>query len=296
MRILVCGAQGRLGRALGCAELPEGTALTGLGRQQLDITDPDAVERALDRDSWSLVINAAAYTAVDRAESERDAAFAVNGTGPAHLARACATRGVPLIHISTDYVFDGTAPDPYPEDHPMAPLSVYGASKAAGEEAVRSLNPDHAIMRVSWLYGGQGGDFVRAIAGAIRAGRHLRVVSDQTGALTHADCVAQAALALGAKMVNEGLERGTYHFAASGAANWHEIAAVILAEMVQLGYKKVPLEAITATEYGLPAVRPANSRLDCGKFDRLVGLPRPHWQTMLVPQLRRILSEQGERI
>lgn len=291
MHILVTGAEGRVGRALARAVLPPGAVLTALGRQALDITDPQAVERQLARHACSVVVNTAAFTAVDRAETETAAAMAVNGEGPAHLAHACAALGIPLIHLSTDYVFDGRSSQPYREDAPMAPLSVYGASKAAGEEAVRRLQPDHAILRVSWLYGGERGDFVRAMVGAIRAGRPLRVVNDQIGGLTHADSVATAVLALADKMLRHCLERGTYHFAAAGAASWHEIAALILSELTRAGIGPVPLEAISAAAYGLPAARPANSLLDCGKFDRLVGAGRPHWQDRLIPELRRILEE-----
>lgn len=294
MRILVAGAAGQLGRALLSAPFPAGWAVMGAGRDSFDITCPDQVARVLAEEGCALVVNAAAYTAVDRAESEPDAAFAINRDGAATLAAACAERGVPLIHLSTDYVFDGTSPDPYCEDDAVAPLSVYGVSKAAGEQAVRETLAAHVILRVSWLYGAERRNFVRSIATAVRQGRALRVVDDQIGALTHVDDVAAAIVATAQRSVAGTMEWGTYHFATRGAASWHGVAVQVLALMAEWGYNRVLIEAVDSAVNPLPARRPANSRLDCTKFDRMVGAPRPDWREKLAPTLRQILDVMGE--
>lgn len=291
MRIVVVGAGGRVGTALteAAADVPGG--VVSLARDRLDVTDAAAVRSRLAELPDSVVVNAAAFTAVDRAETEPEAAFAVNRDGAAHVAEACAALDLSLIHLSTDYVFDGRSPRPYLEDDPVAPLSAYGAGKAEGEEAVRRLCPRHAVLRLSWLYGGAGGSFVRSIIHAAAHGRPLRVVSDQVGAPTHVDDVAAAILALASRLGADQLPFGTYHFTAAGAASWYEVAARILGLMTEWGRPKVPLEAVTAADYGLPARRPANSLLDCGRYDRVVGMRRPPWDEPLPSEVRRILSE-----
>lgn len=294
MRILVTGAAGKLGQALDRAPRPAGAAMVGLDRRALDITDAAQVARALAEMPCRLVVNAAAHTAVDRAEAEPDAAFAVNRDGAAILAAACAARGLPLIHVSTDYVFDGAKPAPYGEDDRVAPLSVYGASKAAGEAAIRAALPEHVILRVSWVFGGSGPDFVRAIAAAARAGSELRVVDDQIGAPTHVDDIAAAIWALAARIDAGTLPWGTYHYAASGAATRFEWARQMLVLMGEWGYKVPGLRPAASADFPRPARRPANSRLDCAKFDAVLGLARPHWTARLAPALRRVLDDGDE--
>lgn len=235
-----------------------------------------------------MVINAAAYTAVDRAEADAERAFAVNRDGAGHLAAACARRRKRLIHVSTDYVFDGETARPYREEDPVNPLSVYGRSKAEGECLVRDRHQDHCILRLSWLYSATPPNFVHTILKAALAGRPLRVVAEQVGAPTAAGEAAQAILAIGAR--DRGIWAGTWHFSASGAVSWHGLASRILDLLAGCGYRVPPLEAIPAREYGAPAQRPMNSRLDCGKFDRLVGLPRSDWQMPLAAIVQEILG------
>lgn len=273
---------------------PADYTVVGTDRDALDLTRPDQVAQGLADSGFSLVVNAAGYTAVDRAESEPEAAFTVNRDGIAHLAAACAERRVPLVHLSTDYVFDGSSPTPYREDDPVAPLSVYGASKAAGEQVLRQTLAAHVILRVSWLYGAEGRNFIRSIAGAALAGRPLRVVNDQTGAPTHVDSVAAAIAAIAAQVAAGTMAWGTYHFAARGEASWYQVASLMLDLMEVWGYSRVPITAVSSAEYSLPARRPANSRLDCGRFDRLIGSARPEWQQPLTSTVRRVLERMGD--
>lgn len=295
MRILVVGAAGQVGRALLAAPFPAGCTVVGAGRGSIDLTRSEQIAEGLAGSRCALVVNAAAYTAVDLAESEPEAAFAVNRDGVSTLASLCAERGIPLLHLSTDYVFDGLSPAPYREDDPTAPLSVYGASKAAGEQVLRERLEAHVILRVSWLYADEGHNFVRSIARVALAGGALRVVDDQIGAPTHAGTVASAIAAIAGRIAEGRMEWGTYHFAARGAASRYDVAVQMLALMDEWGYKRGSIEAVGSAGHPLPARRPANSRLDCAKFDRVIGLTRPDWQTPLEPTLRQILERIGGR-
>ena len=192
MKILVLGTSGQVGHALMRASWPANAAVAGLARPAVDMADPGSLDRVMAEHAPDLVVNATAYTAVDKAESERDTAFAINRDGPAHLAAACAARGAALIHISTDYVFDGSKPAPYVEDDPVAPVNAYGASKEAGEAAVRSLAPRHVILRTSWVYAAHGANFVKTMLRLGRERPELGVVADQIGAPTAADDIASA--------------------------------------------------------------------------------------------------------
>jgi dTDP-4-dehydrorhamnose reductase len=291
MRVLVIGAAGQLGRALLAAPRPAGWSIAGAISAEIDITQPATIERGLDRMACDIVVNAAAYTAVDRAESEPERAFMVNRDGAGHLAEACARRGLRLIHVSTDYVFDGNASRPYREDDPVNPLSVYGRSKAQGEAAVRERLAEHCILRLSWLYSVMPPNFVRTMVSAALASRPLRVVSDQVGAPTIASDAASAILALAAR--KDDAFPGTWHFSASGAVSWHGFARRILEFLSEWGYQVPPLAAISSEEYGAAAVRPKNSQLDCGKLDRMIGLPRRDWQEPLAFIVRQNLEDIG---
>lgn len=282
MRLLVTGANGQVGHAL---VRQGGAAVVGLDRAALDITDREAVRRSVERHAPDLVVNAAAYTAVDRAEAELDAAFAVNRDGPAHLADACAEAGITLIHLSTDYVFDGAKGTPYVETDPVHPLGVYGRSKEAGEEAVRERLGQHVILRTSWVFGDHGQNFVRTI---LRLGRErdaLRVVADQRGNPTSAADIAHAVLQIAERI--EDASWGTFHFAGQPATTWHGFAEAVLEEARRHGpVRSERVEPIPTSAYPTAARRPADTRLDCSKLAAGWGIGAPDWR----PALRAVVS------
>jgi dTDP-4-dehydrorhamnose reductase len=291
MHLLVTGANGQVGRELQRQGLLRGWRTSGLDRTALDITERDAVLRTVRKIGPDLVINAAAYTAVDRAEEEPDAAFAVNRDGPAWLAEACAGLGIALIHLSTDYVFDGRADRPYPETAPVAPLGVYGQSKAAGEEEVRSRLGEHLIVRTSWVYGSHGRNFVNTMLRLGKEKEVLRVVNDQQGCPTFARDLAAALLAM-AEKIKAGPARcwGTYHCCGATAVTWHAFATLIFT----LAGKKHPVKVkhiipISSSEYPMQARRPQYSVLDCSKVAKFFGIRLPQ----LPDSLAAFLAAQG---
>jgi len=276
MRFLVTGATGQAGRALCCEGHARGYDITGLTHAQLDITRADEVSDAIRVRMPDAVINAAAYTAVDAAEHERDAAFAVNRDGPARLADACAQHGVPLIHISTDYVFDGMKSGAYVEDDPVCPLGIYGMSKQTGEAEVSRRCPHHIILRTSWVFSAHGHNFVKTMLRLAHEQEELRVVADQRGCPTSASVLAAAILDMTTDMDGKW---GVYHFCQPEAVSWHGFAGVILDAARKCGGIKARCVVPIATEdYPVAAKRPANSVLDCGKFDATFGIVRPPWR------------------
>ena len=278
MRILVFGAGGQLGRELISLRGTEHTII-GLDRAGCDITVADAAARALHAHQPDAVINCAAWTKVDAAESHRDDAFRVNAEGPRLLAEACNQDGVLLCHISTDYVFDGTATTPIPETAPTSALGVYGASKLAGEEAIRQVTPRHLIVRTSWLYGQDGPNFVLTMLRIGAERDELRVVSDQFGAPTWTGHLAPALLRL-----LEHDSPGTYHLTNSGETTWYDFAEAI---MLRAGLACRVLPTTTA-EYGAPAPRPAYSVLDNAAWRAVGEAPLPVWETGLHAYLAQI--------
>lgn len=289
MQIIVTGAQGQVGWEL-TRRAPElGHTVLAWDQVELDITDAAAVDYALHASGVDLVINAAAYTAVDKAEQEPELAFAVNRDGPAHLAAACARLNIPLFHISTDYVYDGAKMSPYVEDDPTAPMGLYGASKLAGDEALRRLWSRHLILRVSWVFGVHGHNFVKTILRLAREREELRVVADQQGCPTFAGDMADTLLELAGRIAEIDINKawGTYHYCGEPGTTWHGFASAI----VEMAREREPLPvrtvtAITTADYPTPAARPANSVLNCShlttKFD---VQPRP-WRE----GLRALLS------
>lgn len=280
--ILIFGAGGQLGREMLALAEARGIEAKGLTRAEADITDQAAVERAVKESNPRLVLNAAAYTAVDKAESEIEAARAGNVTGAGIIAGATAGAGVPVIHISTDYVFDGSKTGAYVETDPLSPLGAYGTTKAEGEAAVRAANPRHIILRTSWVYGSYGANFLKTMLRLARERDALRVVADQRGCPTSTRDIAEAVLAVDGVLQRqgEGTEPwGTYHFAGSGAASWHEFAAAIVE--AQSGYtgRKPPVAAITTADYPTPAKRPKNSVLDSSRFHATFGYKAENWLT-----------------
>ncbi|MDV3469674.1 dTDP-4-dehydrorhamnose reductase [Stenotrophomonas sp. C3(2023)] len=295
MTVLVLGGNGQVGQELlrALAPLGEVVATTRSGQlpdgsrcEVADFNQPDSLAALLDRLRPAVVVNAAAYTAVDRAEQEREAAFAANAVAPGVIARWCAAHDIPFVHYSTDYVFDGQGTTPYREDEPTAPLGVYGTSKRDGEDAVRAAGGRHLIFRTAWVYASHGANFLRTM---LRVGAErdaLRVVADQFGTPTPAALIADVtALAL----QHSGRLSGTWHLTASGQTSWHGFAEAIFAEALAAGVlDKVPqVEAIASSEYPTPAKRPAWSVLDNHKLQQDFGITLPSWQD----GLKRVMGE-----
>jgi dTDP-4-dehydrorhamnose reductase len=287
MSILVCGAAGQVGHEL--VSRAGARALTGLDRKALDITDAAAVGTAFDTFRPRVVINAAAYTAVDKAETETAAAFAINRDAPRILAQACRDRGIPLLHLSTDYVFDGSSAEPYTEDAPTAPLGAYGLSKWEGEQAIRQVLREHLIIRVAWVFGAHGNNFVRTMLRLGRDRPKLSVVADQHGAPTHAGSIAEMLLTLADRILaGESLPWGTYHYTGEPETTWHGFALAIFSEAQARGLLEQPpaVQAITTAEYPTPARRPAHSALDGQNAFKHLGIRREPW----IKGLREVLD------
>jgi dTDP-4-dehydrorhamnose reductase len=272
-RIVVTGAGGQLGRELLRSAWPDDVQVTGLGRSDLDLSEVAEIAPTLEALEPDVVINAAAYTAVDRAESEPELAELVNATAVGAIATTCERNDARLIHFSTDYVFDGTKDGWYVEDDPIAPLGVYGRTKAQGEDRARAA-PRHLILRTSWVYGALGANFVATMRrlGATRA--DLGVVADQVGCPTATTDISTAVVALSAEPHGEEL-CGTYHLAGPTATSWYEFARAILADRLADGLEIRPL---TTAEYPTDAARPANSRLDSSRIEQLRGIRLSSWQ------------------
>jgi dTDP-4-dehydrorhamnose reductase len=276
--LLVTGGSGQLATALARAA-PGLTRV--VGRPAFDFDRPDSVTALFDNEVPALVVNAAAWTAVDLAETERDAAWRANATGPGLLAELCARHGTPLIHISTDYVFDGAKGAPYVESDPVSPTGVYGASKLAGEQAVLAALPGAVVLRTAWVYAENGKNFVRTMLNAATRTDRLRVVADQRGCPTNADDLAQAVLAVADHLLGPGAAGGIYHACGGGEATWYEFATAIFEESGKHGGKVPKVEPIATADWPTPARRPADSRLDCTKLAANFGARLPHWRDSL---------------
>jgi dTDP-4-dehydrorhamnose reductase len=293
MTVLVFGRTGQLANALlrhpwAANEDGSPRKVVALGSAEADIRDAAAVAGAIARHQPTLVVNAAAYTAVDKAESEPDAAYAVNEAGPAAIASAAASAGIPLIHVSTDYVFDGTGTSPYREDQATAPLGVYGASKLAGEQAVAAAGGRSVSLRTSWVFSADGNNFVKTMLrlGADRPA--LRVVADQVGRPTAAADIA-AAIAFLEPFVANGKASGILHFGGSEPISWHGFAEAIFDEAAALGRPRPSVAPISTAEYPTPAKRPAYSVLACDRFLALPGASLPDWRASLKKAVQDIL-------
>jgi dTDP-4-dehydrorhamnose reductase len=294
--VLVIGCRGQIGRELLAAQPSPGLSPIGLSHGDLDVTDRDAVRHVVSRYRPMLIVNAAAYTAVDRAESERDAAFAVNANGPGHLAEAAAEAGVSLVHLSTDYVFDGAKPAAYTEDDPVRPLGVYGASKAAGERAIRERLERHVILRTSWVFGTHGTNFVKTMLRLGRERDRLQVVADQWGCPTGAADLAEAILGIAQQLLISPRTDtwGTYHFAGRGSTNWSDFAEAIFERAAPFWGRRPAVTPIATAAYPTPARRPPASVLDCTRFDRTFALPRRPWTERLDRVVERLLATDPE--
>ena len=289
--ILLTGAGGQVGHEVKRLAAEQGRPLTGLTRAELDIADGKAVDRIFAQAQPALVINAAAYTAVDKAEQEIEAATRANRLGPAVLAAACRDRHIPLLHLSTDYVFDGEKDGAYGEDDPAAPTGIYGLSKWQGEEEVRAALKEHLILRVSWVFGPHGNNFVKTMLRLAAERDELRVVADQHGGPTSATHIAHALLTI-VDRIGQGIDVpwGTYHFCGSPAITWHGFAETIGREALRMGLlaHAIPIHPITTDQYPTPARRPRNSVLDCRRIMRAFGVQAPPWQEGLTAMLARI--------
>ncbi|MCX5516596.1 dTDP-4-dehydrorhamnose reductase [Kaistia algarum] len=290
MRMAVTGRSGQV--ALSLAERAEasGFELVTLARPEIDLADPASVEAAVLAAAPDVVVSAAAYTAVDKAESEADLAARVNRDGPQALARAATRLGIPIVHLSTDYVFDGTKGSPYMETDPTSPLGVYGATKLAGEAAIASVTPDHAILRTSWVYSPFGSNFVKTMLRLASTRDRLTVVADQFGRPSYAPDIAAAVFAVARRLIETEDEsgRGVFHLTGTGDANWYEFASAIIAGSIARGGRSVQVAPITTADYPTPAKRPADSRLDCSRLASVHGIALPEWRGSLELCLDRL--------
>lgn len=294
MRIAVTGQHGQVARALSEIAGRHGHEVVLLGRPGLDLADPATIEPAIRAADVQAVINAAAYTAVDKAESEPGLAEAVNGVGAGAVAVAAAALGLPVLQVSTDYVFDGSKPNPYVEDDPTGPLGAYGRSKLSGEHAVAAANPRHAILRTAWVYAPYGANFVRTMLRIAGNKPEVNVVADQHGCPTSALDIATTLLAVAAKLAeapDDAALVGVFHMAARGEAVWADVAEAVFAASRAKGGPSAVVNRITTADFPTQARRPANSRLDSSKLERVYGVALPDWHGPLERTVSRLLNE-----
>lgn len=287
MRILVTGHDGQVAQSLG--EKAQGHELVFTSYPDFDLSKPETIEAAVARIQPELIVSAAAYTAVDKAESEPQLAMAINGDGPGVLARAGAKIGAPIIHLSTDYVFDGSLDRPWREDDPTGPLGVYGATKLAGEQAVQASGATHAVIRLAWVYSPFGNNFVKTMLRLAETRDTLNVVEDQVGCPSSALDIATAVLKVVERWQADGAASGLWHFTGSGETNWADFARAIFAESAKHGGPVADVVGIPSSGYPTLAKRPANSRLDCTRFAESFGYRAPPWQDSLRMVLDRLL-------
>jgi dTDP-4-dehydrorhamnose reductase len=289
--ILVTGGTGQLAAALATLG---GDRVRRVGRPEFDFDRPETIAATFCAAAPGLVVNAAAFTAVDAAETDSAAAFRANRDGPEALARLCAAAGVPLIHVSTDYVYDGEKASPYVETDAVGPRSVYGASKLAGETAVLATGARAIILRTAWVYAATGRNFVRTMLNLGQTRDALRVVADQHGCPTAAADLASAILAIAHRIEHDGWDdarSGIFHAAGAGETTWHGLAMAVFQEASRHGAKTpTSVAAITTAEYPTPARRPANSRLDCTRLANVFGFRFPNWHDSLVRTVDEIFA------
>ncbi|MDR3525230.1 MAG: dTDP-4-dehydrorhamnose reductase [Acetobacteraceae bacterium] len=291
MSVLVLGGSGQVARAL--MAQGDDVPLVLRGRPALDFDAPDQIPALLTDIKPRLILNAAAYTAVDKAENEPEAADRANHLGPRLLAAYAAAHGIPLLHISTDYVFDGSKRGPYVEEDATGPTGVYGASKLAGEHAVLASGAQAIILRTAWVYAAEGKNFVRTMLGAAQRVPKLRVVADQIGNPSCADDLAAAMLAITRRILAEGFQPefgGVFHASGTGATSWYHFAVEIFRLAAAHGRPMPEVEPIATADYPTPAKRPANSQLDCGKLERVFGLALPRWQKSLARVVDKVCA------
>ncbi|WP_105381749.1 dTDP-4-dehydrorhamnose reductase [Neorhizobium alkalisoli] len=295
-RYVVTGLSGQL--ALSLSDLARGCEnleVIRLGRPQFDLTDIGTIARTVEAAEPDIIVSAAAYTAVDQAEQAAETAFAVNAAGAGELARAASILGVPIIHVSTDYVFDGGKSAPYTETDPVAPLGIYGRSKLEGERQVAATTENHVILRTAWVYSPFGKNFLRTMLKLAATQPELRIVEDQVGNPTSALDLADALLRVGQNLLtaDDPSLRGVFHIAGSGEASWAEFAREIFKVSAQNGGSAADVIGISASAYPTPARRPANSRLDCRKLATLHNIVMPDWRSSTAHVVGRLLQPEG---
>jgi dTDP-4-dehydrorhamnose reductase len=294
MRLYVIGGQGQVARSLREAAAGHDAVVLGFGeRPDVDLLRPASIAQALEDFGPDIVVNPAAYTAVDKAESEPDQAFALNRDGAGTVAAEAAKRGAPVIHFSTDYVFDGTKDAAYVESDPVSPRSVYGQSKYEGELAVAAANPRHIVLRTSWVYAPFGTNFVRTMLRLAAERDSLRVVNDQIGCPTYAPDIAAAVIAIAGKVLAEGWHRqfaGVTHLVGSDALTWYAFAKDIVRGAALRGGRSVPISPILTSDYPTPAARPANSRLSTARLASVFDVHLPPLERSLAQCLDRLVK------
>jgi len=299
MRMVVTGKTGQLARALQERAAGHGAQIIAVGRPELDLTDPNPSLGLIEAARPDLIISAAAYTAVDKAEDEPDLAFAINAEGPRALSDTATRLGVPLIQISTDYVFDGTKPTPWVETDAPVPRSVYGASKLAGERAVLGASPGNIVIRVGWVYSPFGANFAKTMLRLAGDRDTLRIVADQVGGPSSALDLADGVLSVARNVLAEPRRadlRGVFHMGAGGEASWADFAEEIFAWLDARTGRRVQVERITTAEYPTKARRPANSRLDSTKLAQVHGVRMPPWRASVAPILQRLVETDFQHL
>jgi len=286
MRVLVFGQTGQVAR-----ELSRQAEVIALGRGEADLSNPESCVAAITARAPAAVINAAAYTAVDRAEEEEELATVINGTTPGAIANACADCDIPFVHLSTDYVFDGSGDASWRPDNHTAPVSAYGRSKLAGERRVAIAGGRHAILRTSWVFSPYGQNFVKTMLRLGGERDELRVVADQIGGPTSAAAIARACLAIVSQLAENPNKTGIYHFAGTPDISWAGFARATF-ELAGLACR---VEDVGTANYPTPARRPANSRLDCSTTEATFGLARPDWQAELKKVLQELRQKKEEQ-
>lgn len=294
MRIAVTGRTGQVVQSLLAAAEAAGVTVIPVGRPELDLARPAVVRQALANTRPDCIVNAAAYTAVDKAETEPELALRINGEGAGAVASAAAALGVPLIQISTDYVFDGMAPRPWRESDPTAPLSAYGRSKLAGEDAVMASGADWTILRTAWVYSPYGANFAKTMLRLAESRGEIGVVSDQLGSPTSALDLAEAITAMAKALVarpRDAALRGVFHAAGTGEASWADLAEAVFAASAAQAGPSASVRRIAKSDYPTPARRPSNSRLDCGLLAERHGLRLPLWQDSVKTCVAALLAQ-----
>ena len=299
MRVLVAGREGQVARALLTRLGAAGHAVTALEPPELDLTERASIAAAIERAAPDLVVNAAAYTAVDRAEDQPELAHAVNAAGAARLAWAAAARGLPFVHFSTDYVFNGAKGAPYVETDPTHPLGIYGASKEAGERLVLAANPRSVVLRTAWVCSPDGANFVKTMLRLAKEREEIRVVADQHGAPTFAADLAEAVARMAPRLVASpagDAAFGLFHLSGAPHTTWHGFAEAILEEAARRGHPQPRLVPITTAEYPTRARRPADGRLDCGRIALVHGIEAADWRRSLARCLDMLLGPVKETV
>jgi dTDP-4-dehydrorhamnose reductase len=294
VRIIVIGKKGQVARAIAERAPDHGAAAILIGLPMLDLADPSGIEDILSETGGDLIVNAAAYTAVDQAEAEPELAEAINGIGAGAVAGAAAAMKVPVIQLSTDYVFDGAADRPYREEDETNPLGVYGFSKLLGEQAVAAETSNYVILRTAWIYSPFGRNFVKTMLRLARERDEVAVVADQCGSPTSAFDIADGIIEIGRALLAKPHDpdlRGIFHMTGADSASWSEFASGIFERSGRLGGPWAHVRPIGTADYPTPARRPANSRLDCTKLAGAYGIALPSWRSSLEPCVKRLLDE-----